>query len=271
MSGPYMFTGWSGDGADVYQMPCRDADLPPEIRLEFVKKVYGVLLVMLIFTFGIASPFVFAHDTTLHWFSHNIWLLAIVGGLLMAQYMLNTCMACEMCFGGSSILQAYMRMMRAAPFNYLYLLTFSGCFGVLVGFVCAVYSVESVVYIFAASAFLIAGLTIYAVRTKADFTSYGPYIMVGILGILLMLCMGFLVPGSGFFARLIGAAGATLFGFIIIYDTQQIFGSASEALGGGVRKLEYTIDMYALAAFNLYLDFINFFFFLLECMGQRRE
>ena len=34
-----------------------------------------------------------------------------------------------------------------------------------------------------------------------------------------------------------------LFGFLIVYDTQQIFGSASASFGGGKRDLEYTLDM----------------------------
>ncbi len=42
---------------------------------------------------------------------------------------------------------------------------------------------------------------------------------------------------------MVAGAGAMLFGFLIVYDTQQIFGSASASFGGGKRDLEYTLDM----------------------------
>ena len=46
-------------------------------------------------------------------------------------------------------------------------------------------------------------------------------------------------------AKIIGAVGATLFGFLIVYDTQQIFGSAAAvSFGGGAREVEYSLDMY---------------------------
>ena len=44
-------------------------------------------------------------------------------------------------------------------------------------------------------------------------------------------------------SKVVGGAGAMLFGFLIVYDTQQIFGSASASFGGGKRDLEYTVDM----------------------------
>ena len=44
-------------------------------------------------------------------------------------------------------------------------------------------------------------------------------------------------------SKVVAGAGAMLFGFLIVYDTQQIFGSASASFGGGKRDLEYTVDM----------------------------
>ena len=44
-------------------------------------------------------------------------------------------------------------------------------------------------------------------------------------------------------SKVVAGAGAMLFGFLIVYDTQQIFGSESASFGGGKRDLEYTVDM----------------------------
>lgn len=254
----------------MYQRSCRDAFLPLDVRLAFVKKVYGILMLMLIVSFGISCPFVFARDATLKWFFHHSWVLVIISVILIAQYVANTCMACEMCFGGSSMLLAYLGMLKTVPLNYIYLFTFSAAFGVLVGFTCAAYTAESVVFIFALSAMLVAALTGYAVKTKADFSGFGPYILIGLMGLMMMITVTMFFPGR-MLTRFIGAAGAMLFACIIVMDTQAIFGSAAQDFGGGMRTFEYTVDMYAFAAFNLYLDFINFFLFMIQLLGERRE
>ena len=255
---------------EVVQLTCRDAQLPPEIRLGFVKKVYGILGMMLVLTFGVSSPFVFAKDATLEFFQNHVWILYIVAAVVLAQIVFDVAMSCQMCCGGTSLVQTYFRMMKTPPWNYLYLATFSLCFGVLVGFICSRFKVESVVLVFALTAVLILALTIYAVRTQADFTGCGAYIMVLILGLIMLILVYSLFPGSVVISKIIAGLGAMLFGFIIVYDTQQIFGSASANFGGGKRDIEYTLDMYAFAAWNLYLDFLNFFLYMLQLFGERR-
>ncbi|CAE6960793.1 GRINA [Symbiodinium natans] len=255
---------------EVAQLACRDAQLPPEIRLGFVKKVYGILGMMVVITFGISLPFVFATQPTLNFFHQHVWILYIVGAVFLAQLVFDLAMSCQMCCGGTGLIESYFRMMKTAPWNYLYLTTFSLCFGVLVGFICAKYKAQSVVLVFALTAVLIIALTIYAVRTQADFTGCGAYIMVMILGLIMLILVYSFFPGSVVVNKIIAGVGAMLFGFIIVYDTQLIFGSASAAFGGGKRNIEYTLDMYAFAAFNLYLDFLNFFLYMLQLLGERR-
>ena len=50
---------------NVVQMSCKNSALPPDIRLGFVKKVYGILGTMLLITFGLAQFFVFQRKP--HW------------------------------------------------------------------------------------------------------------------------------------------------------------------------------------------------------------
>jgi len=255
---------------EVMQLSCKDAQLPPEIRLGFVKKVYGILGMMMVITFGLSLPFVFATEATLNFFRQHAWLLYLVGFVVLAQIIFDLAMSCQMCCGGTGLLQSYVWMMKTAPWNYLYLTIFSVCFGVLVGFICAQYKAQSVVLVFALTAVLIVALTIYAVRTQADFTGCGAYIMVMFLGLIMLILVYSFFPGSTVVSKVIAGVGATLFGFIIVYDTQQIFGSASASFGGGKRDVEYTLDMYAFAAWNLYLDFLNFFIYMLQLFGERR-
>merc|ERR1712217_651264 len=106
--------------------------------------------------------------------------------------------------------------------------------------------------------------------TQADFTGCGAYVLVMLVGLLLILLVSVFLPNSTLVQKLIAGCGATIFGFIIVYDTQQIFGSSSKIFGGGQRAVEYTVDMYAFAAWNLYLDFINFFLYMLQFFGDRK-
>ena len=160
-------------------------------------------------------------------------------------------------------------MMVTPPWNYLYLMVFSVCFGVLVGYVCASYTAESVLLVFALTVVMIVCLTVYAVRTSADFTGWGPHMLVICVGLLLLLLMYFLLPDRTLFSRLAGAVCAIIFGMLIVHDTQLIFGSAALGFGGSAKQYEYTIDMYAFAAWNLYLDFITFFLYMLQFLGNR--
>jgi hypothetical protein len=265
-----MNTDFKQGHVDIIHSSCRDASLPSDIRLAFVKKVYGILGSMLLITFGIASPFVFATDSTMDWMNDNKWLFYAVLLILMAQHLFNMCMMMQMCCGGSSLYTCYMKMFTTVPANFLYLIVYACCFGVVTGYICGQYTVESVLVVFAISFALILALTAYAVYTKADFTGFGVYILVALLGLLFIVIVGFFFPMGSIFHRIVGGIGATIFGFLIVYDTQLIFGSASVKLGGGSRQFEYSIDMYAFAAYNLYLDFVNFFLFLLQLFGERK-
>ena len=56
-----------------------------------------------------------------------------------------------------------------------------------------------------------------------------------------------------------GAAGALLFSFYIIYDTQIMM--------GGKHKYAISPEEYIFAALNLYLDVINLFLYILMIFG----
>jgi len=57
--------------------------------------------------------------------------------------------------------------------------------------------------------------------------------------------------------------GAILFSFYIVYDTQLI-------AGGAHREYGFSVDDYAFAALNLYVDIIRLFLKLLSLLGKRK-
>jgi hypothetical protein len=244
----------------TFERPCKD--LPPEIRVDFIKKTYALVFYMLAITFGITSQFLIhpAAEVMAYMQKHS-WILAVTGVVFTCMYVMNMCVVMSM-FCGAGLYQQYMKLFKTFPINIIFLTTVSACFGVLMGMLTLQYEIQSVLIIFAVSAALIVALTVYAIQTKADFTGMGMYILVAVVALMFtgLLCAILPIPADGIMNRIFGGAGAMLFGFIIVYDTQLIFGESKWS--PHPRQIQFTVDMYAFAAYHLYLDFINFIIYI---------
>jgi len=218
------------------------------VRVGFIRKVYGILCVQLVLTMAIAFPigrlgpqFVATHQ----------WLLYVSAVMTLATI---CSMAC--CRG----------VTRKFPQNYMLLFVFTGCQGVMVGFVTAMYTWQSVLLALGMTSVIFFGMTLYACTTKTDFTGFGPYLMgalIASLGVCFVLGVltwaGFQLNGV---MMLYDAGMALLFTMYIVYDTQLII--------GGSHKVQLEVDDYVMGALQLYLDIINIFLYLLEIFGQRK-
>jgi len=102
------------------------------------------------------------------------------------------------------------------------------------------------------TALISGGLSLYAMQSTRDFSSWGKPLMIA----LVILVVGSLVNlflGSPMLQVLIASAGALLFSFMIIYDTQMII------RGAFATPVE--------AAIAIYLDVLNLFISLLQILG----
>jgi len=188
------------ESTPILQPGCKaGAHTPADIRLGFVTKVYGIVFMMLAITFGITAPFVFHEAETKVWLKEHFWVVILAFVFLLVQHILHICMAAEQCCGGSAISEAYIRMFVTVPWNYLYLMVYATCMGVVVGIICTSYKAASVCMIFCLTAALIVGLTAYAYYTRADFTGCGGYIFVALLAFLLVSMLGFFFPVGSIF------------------------------------------------------------------------
>lgn len=227
------------------------AEVPLEIRHGFVKKVYSILVVMLIITSLVAAPFQFL---TLDQVQSNESLIQV---MLIGSLVITLAMVC--CCSGA---------LKTYPYNYVFILIISVLYGIIIGCVAMQYQAQSVILAAGITSGIFFALTCYACFTKTDFTGFGIYLHCALYGLILMSFMGFFImmffPGAYDTFRMIKAGfGAILFSFFIIYDTQLI-------MGGKHAKQQFSIDDYALAALNLYLDIINLFMYMLQLMGDRK-
>jgi len=214
------------------------------VRSGFVRKVYGLLSIQLVLTCAIAWPIQQAAPQLL---AQNIvyFKAAMIGSLVCVMGVSCCCMD----------------VARKFPTNYLFLFFVTVCQAVMVGFVSAQYTTDSVVQAALLTATIFFGLTFYACTTKTDFTGCGPYLFVALLGMFLATIMCAFIPAM---QSAIAGLGAILFSFYIVYDTQLI-------MGGKHQKVQYGVDDYVFAALNIYLDIINLFLYLLELMGSRND
>jgi len=225
-------------------------DANAQVRMGFIRKVYGVLSWQLLLTVAVAFPLQGLPST---WWASNQWLLltSLVGSII-ATCAMSCCP----------------KVTETTPTNYIFLFGFTLFEAVLVGFVSAQYTAGSVMACFAATAIIFVGMTIYAWTTKSDFTGMGPYLVGALLALIALGCVQGLLTCFGIqtpmMTMLYSAGGVLLFTMFIVYDTQLIIGEY------GGHKTQFTVDQYVPAALNLYLDVINLFLDLLRLLGDKR-
>lgn len=134
------------------------------------------------------------------------------------------------------------------PTNLILLFSFTVAEGILVGAASSQYSTDLVVTAFAMTAAVSTGLTIYAMRTKQDFTYLGGFLHSMLITLVLAGFMGaiFRVP---IFNLSCSVGGAGLFCIYLIYDVQ--------VLMGGQHQHKISPDEYVFGAISIYLDIIN--------------
>lgn len=95
-------------------------------------------------------------------------------------------------------------------------------------------------------------LTLFAMNTKKDFTMMGKMLFIALI-VMIVAGVVNIFLGSPILQLILAGAGALLFSFFILYDTQNIIRGA--------------YDSPVSAAASLYLDFLNLFVSLLQILG----
>ena len=128
------------------------------------------------------------------------------------------------------------------------------------------YTKSSIASTFFVCAGTFVAASIYGWVTKKDLTSFGSFLFMGLIGIIIASVVNMFLKSSGM-AMIISYIGVFIFVGLTVYDTQRLKNMAltqpADADGAVVRKGAI------LGALSLYLDFINLFLMLLRIMGNR--
>ncbi len=141
---------------------------------------------------------------------------------------------------------------------------YAALLGVSLSSIFLVYTGQSITQTFFITATTFGAMSLYGYTTKKDLTSWGSFLFMGLIGILIASVVNmFLASSAMSFA--ISVIGVLVFTGLTAYDTQKIKEGYYEADDSDTAGRKAIIG-----ALNLYLDFINLFIMLLRLIGDRR-
>jgi FtsH-binding integral membrane protein len=148
--------------------------------------------------------------------------------------------------------------------SYLYF--YAGLMGLSLATIFVVYTGASITRVFLITASTFGAMSLYGYSTKKDLTSFGSFLIMGLIGIMIASLVNIFLKSSGLeFA--ISFIGVFIFIGLTAYDTQRIKQTYYHFAGND----EMVNKMAVLGALNLYMDFINLFIMLLRFFGERKE
>lgn len=146
-----------------------------------------------------------------------------------------------------------------------------GVYSILNGITCSavllVYTAQSVYTAFLSTAGMFGAMSLYALYTKRDITSWGSFLHMGLLGLIVAMVINIFV-GSTMAETVISVMGIVIFMGLTAYDTAKI---KTLADGMGMNDDEAVGRVAVIGALELYLDFINLFLYLIRLFGKRRD
>ena len=148
----------------------------------------------------------------------------------------------------------------------MWFLLYSAVVGLIFSSIFLVYTGSSIAATFVVTAGMFGGMSIYGTVTKRDLTSWGSFLFMGLLGLILAMVVNIFLQ-SPMLHFVISGAGVLIFTGLTAYDTQKM-----RALGENAPLDDATVMRRGviLGALTLYLDFINLFLMLLRLLGNRR-
>ena len=215
-----------GDNPDPFVSQNFSLKCDKEVRLGFVRKVYGILSAQMLCTTAFC---LFACIPNLGNFKGNIVIgqtpadagAAAHSGFFFAfqQMLFNTTCTVFIVIGYFASICGLVccRLDKKVPTNYLLLSIFTFCTSWLVATACARTKPLVVLEAAGLTFAMTVAITIYAMTTKTDFTIYGPLLFI----FSFVFCVaGFFLAIFGFQMGLLWSAiGVILFSFYLLFDT----------------------------------------------------
>lgn len=212
---------------------------------QYVAKVYGWMFLGLCITAGV-SWFVATNEAILQLLFSSKFLFF---GLFLVQILMV------------GYLSVRIHKMSSGTATAIFL-AYAALTGVTLSGIFLAYTAASLMTVFGITAVTFGIMSAVGYYTKADLTSFGRIMMMGLIGIIIASIVNFFLKSPTLY-WVVSYAGVAIFVGLIAYDTQKI---KMYALLENEEDRKKGAIMGALA---LYLDFINLFLMLLRILGRR--
>ena len=215
------------------------------VRNGFIRKVYSILSVQLIITFG--AVFLFQIPSLKLFIFKNQSLAG------------NTLVFCSLAFLTLFLVLVCNRnLSRTVPYNYYILFAITLCESLVCGIVSSLYSFQIVATALALTIISTLAITFYACTTKTNFSYYrmGMFIVFSQLFMIGLIASLFRLQAL---YALYTFLMTIMIGIYLVYDTQLIMGK----FGVG-----YSVDDYIFATLEIYMDIIRLFLLILRIVAK---
>jgi FtsH-binding integral membrane protein len=215
------------------------------IRNGFIRKVYSILSVQLIITFG--AVFLFQIPSIKLFIFKN---QSLAGNILVF---------CSLAFLTLFLVLVCNRnLSRTVPYNYYILFAITLCESLVCGIVSSLYSFQIVATALALTIISTLAITFYACTTKTNFSYYrmGMFIVFSQLFMIGLIASLFRLQALYALYTLLMTI---MIGIYLVYDTQLIMGK----FGVG-----YSVDDYIFATLEIYMDIIRLFLLILRIVAK---
>lgn len=136
--------------------------------------------------------------------------------------------------------------------------------GLLFSFLSVAYAPTAIFSALAITGGSFLALSIYGTVTKKDLSSWGTFLFMGLVGIVIASLVNWFVASAAV-SFVVSCASVLVFAGLTAYDTQKLRAMHYQ-LAGQAGEGSLAIS----GALTLYLDFINLFLAILRLMGSRR-
>ncbi|CAG0955930.1 Inner membrane protein YbhL [Anaerolineae bacterium] len=139
-------------------------------------------------------------------------------------------------------------------------------FGLFTSVTLTMYTDKAIIAAFAATAGMFGAMSLIGYTTKMDLSKIGSIAIMALIGILIASVVNIFLRSEAIY-WIVTYAGVLIFAALTAWDTQKIKRNAAQVAVSGDGTMAQRVAL--LGAFELFLDFVNLFLYLLRIFGSR--
>ena len=153
---------------------------------------------------------------------------------------------------------------RTGPATAVYL-TFTAMEGLFLSWIVSRYTTETIGVAFLLTAGLFVGMSAIGMTTKRDISRWGPMLIIGVFGMIVISLVNIFLLQSSVLFLLINVVLLPLFLALTVWQTKQMKVLALQAAEQG--NYEAATQVAVIGSIGLYVNFLNIFMIILSLLG----